>query len=104
MTADYRAMCAELVDAILTDNPYGWEDNLHEAANRARALLAQPVVDGLTDEELDKSFQQWWYEEGSIGPMPMPGMDHEEHTKRISQIAWLWLPDVHIVPITPDND
>ena len=37
-------------------------------------------------EELDKSFQQWWYEEGSIGPMP--GMDHEEHTKRISQIAW----------------
>jgi len=35
-------MCAELVNAILTDNPYGWEDSLYESANRARVLLDQP--------------------------------------------------------------
>ena len=46
MTNPYRAMCAELVNAILTDNPYGWEDSLYESANRARALLAQPVAEG----------------------------------------------------------
>ena len=42
MTDTFRAMCAELVDAILTPNPYNWEDSLHDSANRARALLAQP--------------------------------------------------------------
>ena len=42
MTNLYRAMCAKLVDAIFTPNPYNWEDSLYEAANRARALLAQP--------------------------------------------------------------
>ena len=49
---DYRAMCAELVDAIFTPNPYNWEDSLYEAANRARALLDQPVAEGPTDEDL----------------------------------------------------
>jgi hypothetical protein len=43
MTNPYRAMCAELVDAIFTPNPYNWEDSLYETANRARALLDQPV-------------------------------------------------------------
>ena len=52
MTADYRAMCAELVDAIFTFNPYNWEDSLYEAANRARALLDQPVAEGPTEDEL----------------------------------------------------
>ena len=52
MTNPYRALCAELVDAILTPNPYNWEDSLHDSANRARALLAQPVAEGPTDEEL----------------------------------------------------
>ena len=54
MTNPYRAMCAELVDAIFTPNPYNWEDSLYESANRARALLAQPVAEGPTDEELEK--------------------------------------------------
>ena len=45
MTTDYRAMCAELVDAIFTPNPYNWEDSLYEAANRARTLLDQPVAE-----------------------------------------------------------
>lgn len=79
MTDPYRIMCA----VLLADY-----DNCHyrsELSDRARALLDQPEPEGPTDEELDKSFQQWWYEEGSIGPF---GMDHEEHTKLISQIAW----------------
>jgi hypothetical protein len=49
---EFRAMCAELVDAIFTPNPYNWEDSLYEAANRARALLDQPMAEGPTDEEL----------------------------------------------------
>ena len=47
MTNPYRAMCAELVDAILTPNPYNWEDSLHDSANRARALLARPAAVGV---------------------------------------------------------
>ena len=54
MTTDYRELCAELVEA------YAWcieeymtapaeEDTL---IKRARALLAQPVAEGPTDEEL----------------------------------------------------
>ena len=49
---DYRALCAELVDAILTPNPYNWEDSLHDSANRARALLAEPVAEGPTVMEI----------------------------------------------------
>ena len=52
MTDPYRAMCAELVDAIFTPNPYNWEDSLYEAANRARALLDQPVAEDPTDDKL----------------------------------------------------
>ena len=47
---DYRAMCAELVDAIFTPNPYNWEDSLYEAANRARALLAHPTTQPVAEE------------------------------------------------------
>jgi len=49
---DFRVLCAELVDAIFTPNTYNWEDSLYEVADRARALLAQPVAEGLTDQEL----------------------------------------------------
>jgi hypothetical protein len=49
-------------------------------------IVAPDSTRGIYEEDqLDKSFQHWWYEEGSIGPF---GMDHEEHTKLISQIAW----------------
>ena len=64
---DYRAMCAELVDAILTDNPYGWEDNLHEAANRARALLAQPVTEGPSADEWDALVVRAWGQYETVG-------------------------------------
>ena len=59
MTTDYRAMCAELVDALENARRIidGADGTLHinTAAfvlRRARALLAQPVAEGPTDEEL----------------------------------------------------
>jgi hypothetical protein len=32
------------------------------------------------------AFERWWYYEGSAPPQQ--GEDHEEHTKRMCQIAW----------------
>jgi hypothetical protein len=67
-TPDYRALCAEFVSAVgqLTshgDSPAGPGhrliltadvDELEEIATRARAALAQPEPEGLTDEEIAK--------------------------------------------------
>jgi hypothetical protein len=61
MTTDYRAMCAELAEELV--NEYGYctewekglplcESNVSELLTRARALLAQPVTEEPTDEEL----------------------------------------------------
>ena len=58
MTADYRAMCAELIEAVLSDDSH---IDCVQIARRARALLAQqpvsppyklPEPEGPTDEEL----------------------------------------------------
>ena len=82
MTNPYRAMCAELTDAELanaarkalgepsyaTELHYFLSEDSNEyeplmlairagiAADRARALLAQPVAEGPTDEELDELY------------------------------------------------
>ena len=40
-TPNFRALCAEMAEAIHADGPH-WEDNLYEIANRARAALAEP--------------------------------------------------------------
>ena len=55
--------------------------------NEALDYLAQPEPEGLTDEEIEKSFQLWWFNEGS-GMRPSNGEDQEEHVRRVSQIAW----------------
>ena len=62
MTNLYRAMCAELIDAIFTPNPYNWEDSLHDSANRASALLDQPEPSEPTDEELYELWVQNGFE------------------------------------------
>jgi hypothetical protein len=51
------------------------------------ALKALPEPQGPSDEELGRRFRVWWHNEGS-GLPPLPGMDHEEHVRRISEIAW----------------
>ena len=70
MTNPYRAMCAELVDALdnlfalvngecpsLLDGDRGGSGfldiEIDDALTAARALLAQPVAEGPTDEELE---------------------------------------------------
>lgn len=40
-----------------------------------------------TTKKLDEAFDHWWLNEGS-GMPPLPGEDHEEHTRRIARIAW----------------
>jgi hypothetical protein len=55
MTTDYRAMCAELLDELEHTEDWPTRDAL---LARARALLAQPVAEGPTDEEMDEF--AWW--------------------------------------------
>ena len=57
MTTDYRAMCAELVEA-LHEHTCLYEGHESELVARARALLAQPVVEGPTDKELWKKVRR----------------------------------------------
>jgi hypothetical protein len=85
MTTDFRALCAELIlQMAVMDDSRHWDDSLYD---RARAELAKPEPVAPTDEELSRRFRAWWYDEGS-GLPPLPGMDHKEHSRRISEIAW----------------
>ena len=91
MTTDYRALCAELADELDIQSRFllGKYDDwiTHPLANRARAALAKPELQGPMDEEIENAFQRWWFNEGSA-MRPLKGEDTEEHTHRISQIAW----------------
>ena len=56
MTNPYRAMCSELVDALAEWRLGGGPPDDTADADliaSARALLAQPVAEGPTDEELE---------------------------------------------------
>jgi hypothetical protein len=48
---------------------------------------SQTEPEGPTDEELRRRFLTWWREEASA-MRPHPDHDHEEHARRISEIAW----------------
>ena len=52
MTDTFRAMCAELVRRWDVANGDHDLIDVADAMNRARALLAQPVAEGPTDDEL----------------------------------------------------
>jgi hypothetical protein len=62
MTNPYRAICAELVDALDAGIPAG-RIRMSPLADRARALLAEPVAEGPTDEELREMLNEndWNY-------------------------------------------
>ena len=52
---DYRALCAELADVVYEYCIlHEGRDHLQPLVDRARALLAQPVAEGPTNEELEK--------------------------------------------------
>ena len=55
MTDTYRALCEELVDDLeMSDWPSKLKETFRADIARARTLLAQPVAEGPTDEELEK--------------------------------------------------
>jgi len=58
MTNPYRAMCAELVDSLHKHTAM-WEGHEIDLVTRARALLAQPVAEGPTDDELLRLAREW---------------------------------------------
>jgi hypothetical protein len=70
MTNPYRDMCAELTDALENARRIidGADGTLHIntaefVLRRARALLAQPVAEGPTDEELDAFIYGFFFED-----------------------------------------
>jgi hypothetical protein len=68
MTNPYRAMCAELVDSVelllemraVDAKPMAITE---DRVSRARALLAQPVAEVPTDEELDAFIYGFFFED-----------------------------------------
>jgi hypothetical protein len=53
MSTDYRALCAELADA-LNGHTSLYEGHESELVARARATLSQPEPEGPTDQEIDE--------------------------------------------------
>ena len=72
MTTDYRAMCAELLRSL--ENYPVQPSRDRDLCVRARALLAQPVPEGLSDEEIESEFRAWWnerYGSAYFGAVPL---------------------------------
>ena len=68
MTNPYRAMCAELIEAIDSETA-DWED-IEELKARARALLAQPVPQPPADGEVAE-LQRWGVDHGAQPGRPL---------------------------------
>lgn len=56
----------------------------HYAKAASRENIAPPL---LTEEIIERKFNDWWFNEGS-GMPPLPDQDHAEHTESIARIAW----------------
>ena len=69
MSADYRALCAELVDAYVRGN------NLAESIFRARTLLDQPVAQAPTDEEIMELMPQQMRDDLANAARALAGFD-----------------------------
>lgn len=64
--ADYKQLCAELVDDLeLCDWPFKLKETIRADIDRARAALAEPEPKGPTDEELDELAWNWYSKTGS---------------------------------------
>jgi len=70
MTNLYRAMCAELLlfseeagEICMNESLWPKSDPTCTLQQRARALLAQPVAEGPTDEELDAFIYGFFFED-----------------------------------------
>lgn len=79
---NYKQLCTELVDELEDWIAYGDEidiANAHLLIDRARAALADP-----TDEELTEMFSKWWY---SKGRALTPG-GGDEDIRSITETGW----------------
>ena len=75
MTDTFRAMCAELVRRWYAANGDQDLGDVADAIDRARALLAQPELPELTDEEIEE-----WAD--ACSEAPLQEMDPEIHSWR----------------------
>ena len=76
MTDTYRAMCAELVDDLeMSDWPSKLKETFRADIDRARALLAQPVAEGPTDEEIMELMPQQMRDDLAAAARAMIGFD-----------------------------
>lgn len=75
MTNPYHAMCAELIDALDSGIPAG-RIRLSPLADRARSLLAEPVAEGPTDEEIMELMPQQMRDDLAAAARAMIGFDN----------------------------
>ena len=76
MTNPYRAMCAELIDDLeMSDWPSKLKETFRADIDRARALLAQPVAEGPTDEELMELMPQQMRDDLAAAARALAGFD-----------------------------
>jgi hypothetical protein len=82
MSDPYRTMCADMLEAFdglpCETNYRGQSRPIvcsdEEPFDRARALLAQPEPEGLSDEEIESEFRAWWnerYGSAYFGAVPL---------------------------------
>jgi hypothetical protein len=76
VTNPYRAMCAELVDDLeMSDWPSKLKEAFRADIARARALLAQPVAEGPSDEEIMELMPQQLRDDLSHAARALAGFD-----------------------------
>ena len=71
---DYRALCAELVDK-LHEHTSMWEGHEIDLVTRARTLLALPVAEGPTDEEIMELMPQQMRDDLAAAARALAGFD-----------------------------
>ena len=77
MTNPYRALCAELADVVYEYCIlHEGRDHLQPLVDRARALLAQPVAEGPTDEEVMELMPQQMRDDLAAAARAMIGFDN----------------------------
>ena len=74
MANPYRAMCEELIDALDSGIPAG-RIRMSSLANRARALLAQAVAEGPTDQEIMELMPQPMRDDLAAAARALAGFD-----------------------------
>ena len=77
MTNPYRAMCAELLAALESEGYAHWSatPDEDELCLRARALLAEPVAEAPTDEEIMELMPQQMRDDLAAAARALAGFD-----------------------------